>query len=195
MKNISVLGAGGAGTALISNLKSKGYDVTVGLRNPEKYEGAVTIKAAIEANKVVIFAVPFGSGVELAKEYKDEFSGKIVIDMMNPLLENLSGYQTFDGKSGGEFLQEIIPDAKVVKAFNHAIAPSLAEPNGSVQFIIGNDKEAVDEITTIASTLGFEANPIYDLSKVREIEAMAYFWIYFTIIVKDNPFLKLKVTN
>lgn len=193
MNKISVIGAGGAGSALILNLKSKGYDVTVGLRNLNKFEHAVTIKAAIEANEVIVFAVPFASGIELAKEFKEALSGKVVINMMNPLLENLSGYQTFDGKSGGEFLQETIEDSKVVKAFNHAIAPSIAEPNGSVQFIIGNDKTAVDTVTDIAKELGFEANSIYDLTKAREIEAMAYFWIYFTIIVKDNPFLKLKI--
>ncbi|AMC93820.1 hypothetical protein AOC36_07430 [Erysipelothrix larvae] len=193
MKKITVLGAGQAGGALILNLKEKGVEVTVGLREPSKFEGAVSIKEAIQANDVVVLALPYDAGYEVVKTFKDALNGKTIVDMMNPLLADLSGYKTFDQKSGAEHLQDISTTFNVVEAFNHCIAPSIAHPDGSVQFIVGQDKDAVDNIRDLANKLGFEAHSIYDLSKAREIEGLAFFWIYFTILVKENPFIQLKI--
>lgn len=193
MNRLSIIGAGSAGAALIQNLKIQNYDVVVGLRSPDKFEGSVSIEAAIESSDIIVMALPFDAGLDVIQQNLEGLKGKIIIDMMNPLLADFSGYRNFDGLSGAEVIQGLSDEFHVVKAFNHVLAPSIADPQNSIQFIIGNHQESVDTVTKIATSLSFNAQPLYDLTRSREVEALAYLWINFTIMVKNNPMLRLKV--
>lgn len=192
-KKIAVIGAGAAGSSIIKALRNGGNDVTVGLRSPEKFDGAVAIADAIKAGDIVVLALPYAAGFQVAADNAADLKGKIVIDMMNPLKSDLSGYDTFAGKSGAEHLQDALPDSKVVETFNHVDAPVLANPQGALQFVLGNDRAAVNEVAEIAKQAGFDAQPINDLSKTEQVEGFAFMWIFFTVVLKKNPNLKLNL--
>jgi hypothetical protein len=47
-----------------------------------------------------------------------------------------------------------------------------------MMFACGNDKEATDKVTQVASAIGFDAMNIGDLSKARLLEPLASLWIH-----------------
>ncbi|MFT8703857.1 MAG: NAD(P)-binding domain-containing protein [Bifidobacterium sp.] len=190
---ISILGYGHAGASIAATLEKAGNAITVGLRNPGKLDGAVSIEEAIKASDIVIVALPYDAGYEVARQYSSELAGKIVIDMMNPLKADLSGFNTFNGNSGAEHVQQLLEDSTIIETFNHADAPVLANPRGALQFVVGNDASSVDTVVAIVKDAGFDAQGITDLSKTRELEAFAYFWIYFTAMQRKNMDLHLKL--
>lgn len=190
---ISLIGPGNAGGAILNNLKNHGFDVLVGDRHPEKHADAVSIPDAINSGEIIILAVPYAAGVDLAKEYKENLKNKIVVDMMNPLKSDMSGWMIFDGKSGAENLQSIIPESKVIETFNHQNAVVLSDPNQAFMYVIGNDETSVNEITELANKMEFTSQPIYDLNKTQSLEAYAYLWIYFTDMTAKNPKLTMYV--
>jgi hypothetical protein len=84
--------------------------------------------------------------------------------------------------SAGETVQRMLPDSKVVKAFNivgnpHMIHPDF--PGGKpTMFICGND-EAAEKIVTddILSKFGWETIDIGGIEGSRLLEPVALLWI------------------
>lgn len=80
-------------------------------------------------------------------------------------------------KSAAEELQEQLPNSKVIKAFNTIFAADFKYPvsNGKQVnvFIAGNDDEALDIVSNMVKTAGF--NPIIagNLSASRILESNA----------------------
>lgn len=193
-KSVTVIGGGAAGSSIINNLNNSGFNVTIGLRSPEKINGAVSIKKALKnSEKLVIIALPYNAFLESIDNYKELLSGKIIVDMMNPLAADMSSTETFDGKSGAEKLQQELPDSYIVETFNHVDAPVLSNPKEAVQFVVGENKAAVDYVTDVAKQLDFNPQPINDLSKSKEVESFAFLWIYYSVIVNNNANLFLKL--
>ena len=99
-----------------------------------------------------------------------------MISIANPLNEAYEGLVTSPGTSAAEELQKLLPNAKVVKAFNTTFAADFITPviDGKQvdSFIAGNDEEALQTISELVTTAGF--NPIVagDLSVSRTLEAM-----------------------
>ena len=114
------------------------------------------------------------------------FSGKIVIDVTNPLdfskgmPPKLSiGYSD----SAGETIQRQIPEAKVVKAFNivgnpHFINPDFPQGGPPTMFIAGDDEGAKRVVTNdILTKLGWETVDIGGIEGSRLLEPLAFLWI------------------
>lgn len=182
---IAIIGAGNVGSTLGKCFAEVGNEVFYGVRNASKYDekelgGKVGTNAeACQNAEIIVLSVPYPDVEEAIKSCGD-IAGKIVVDATNPLgmtpngLNLTLGFET----SGGEKLQEIVPNAKVVKCFNTTGFGNMAKPNGSMMFACGNDKEATDKITNLASSIGFEAMNIGDLSKSRLLEPLAMLWIH-----------------
>lgn len=162
-----------------------GNEIFYGVRNPLEYdekELGGKVGTNVEASKdaeIVVLSVPYNAVEEAIKSCGD-VAGKIVVDATNPLgmtpkgLALTMGFET----SGGEKLQEIVPNAKVVKCFNTTGFGNMAKPNNSMMFACGNDKDATDKVTKLASSIGFDAMNIGDLSKSRLLEPLAMLWIH-----------------
>ncbi|PPF45999.1 NADP oxidoreductase [Pseudoclavibacter sp. AY1F1] len=135
LPTIGILGAGKVGTVLARLLIGSGYRVLIsGSGAPSKIDliidvlvpGATTgISAEVAAQAdVVILALPLGKALPLdGREAipRDELRGKLVIDAMNFWWE-IDGVRDdlndpFTASS--ELVQELLPDSRVVKAFNH----------------------------------------------------------------------------
>ncbi|RYY20804.1 MAG: NADP oxidoreductase [Sphingobacteriaceae bacterium] len=125
---------------------------------------------------VIILAVPYAAQQELAAKIKDVVNQKIVISIANPLNETYDGMVTAPDTSAAEELQKLLPNAKVIKAFNTVFAADFSSPviNGKQAdaFIAGNDAEALETVTELVGTAGF--NPIVagDLTVSRTLENM-----------------------
>ena len=133
------------------------------------------VDACWEAD-IIIAAVPFQAEREVAEKIREVANQKIVISLSNPLNETYNGLVTVPGTSAAEELQKLLPHSKVVKAFNTTFAADFAAPviDGKQvdAFIAGNDADALQTVSELVQTAGF--NPIIagDLSVSRTLEAM-----------------------
>ncbi len=140
---------------------------------------AEVIQTLIDARwkaDIFILAVPYAAEAEIVPEIKDLAEGKIVISITNPINKDLSGLVTQPGTSAAEELQKLLPQSKVVKAFNTTFAADFTHPviDGKQvdSFIAGNDEPSVKTVSEMIKTAGF--NPIIagGLSVSRTLENM-----------------------
>lgn len=137
---------------------------------------------------VIILAVPFEAGKEIAAQIKEFANQKVVISISNPLNETFNGFVTASDTSAAEELQKLLPNSKVIKAFNSTFAADFEAPilagKQIDSFIAGNDDEALQTVSEVVSTAGF--NPVIagDLQVSRILENMQLLLIQLGI--KNN---------
>ena len=192
--SIGIIGAGALGSNLARALASKGIAVLISnSRGPASLAPlakelgpsvtAATTREAAAAD-IVIIAVRW---VDLGKVFDGlpAWNGRVVIDATNPVafLEPNSpdakdpsnplaayGIKAIDlgGKYSSEVFRELVPGARVVKAFNHADAQVLSKPEEAggqrVQFFSGDDGPAKAEVRKILETAGYFAVDLGPLS-------------------------------
>ena len=209
---VGVLGSGDVGKSLARGFISRGHEVMVGTSDPPKLADF-----AREVNcQIGSFAetAAFGEMIALATRGratphiiedagKQKFSGKIVIDVTNPLVFG-EGPPTLDPSgtdSGGEQNQRAIPDAKVVKAFNTVGAPLFVDPKlrggPPTMFVAGDDADAKRAVADICKAWGWEVADIGPLSSARYLEAMCLTWVLYGFVSNDwspHAFKMLKAT-
>ncbi len=117
------------------------------------------------------------------------FNDKIVIDTTNPLefakdmLPKLSlGYD----KSAGEVIQSLLPNSKVVKAFNIVGNPHMVDPDFQggppTMFICGNFKDAKNQVVEkLLTPFGWESIDLGGIEQSRLLEPLAMLWITYYI--------------
>ncbi|MYM65394.1 NAD(P)-binding domain-containing protein [Pseudoduganella sp. FT55W] len=166
---ISIIGAGQIGSAIARILTRAGIPVAISnSRGPASLAALadelgplltpVTTAEAAQA-QVVFIAVPW-SKIPAAVEGMGSWSGRIVIDTSNPIEAPL--FRPFDlgGKASSTVVQELVPGAKLVKAFNH-LQPGLltrapgAEGGRRVLFIAGDNPAAKLTVMALVEQLGF----------------------------------------
>jgi len=181
---VAIIGAGNVGKALATSITSAGHDVTLTSKHPEHAEAAAresgatsaaTNVAAVTDADIVILAVPYaGAGAEVASEIRDEVAGKTIIDVTNPIKPDFSGLAT-DGSSAAEEFQKLLPEAKVVKAFNTIFASNQANPSREVDgFVAADDEGAKQQVISLVESIGFSPLDVGPLSASRFLEGMAF---------------------
>lgn len=204
-QTIAIIGStGNMGSALAKNLSKGNYRLLLKGIKEEALEKLVqdikstnpaadleAIACPAEASweaDIIILATPYGAEKELAEKIREVANQKIVVSISNPLNETYDGMVTTPDTSAGEELQKLLPNAKVVKAFNTTFAADFATPviDGKQvdAFIAGNDDEAVKTVSELVTTAGF--NPVLagNLSVSRTLEAMQLLLIQLTM--KNN---------
>jgi 8-hydroxy-5-deazaflavin:NADPH oxidoreductase len=195
---VGVLGSGEVGRRLAEGFRSRGDDVMLGTRDPDKPElrewlssGGAGIQAGTFAEaaahgELLVLAV-LGNAAEeaIAHSGPSNFSGKVVIDAMNPL-DFSGGFPpklSITGEDSlGERVQRALPDARVVKAFNtignpYFVAPSFSEGKPTM-LIAGNDADAKHTVGDVLADFGWP-DPV-DLGGIegsRELEAICIAWV------------------
>lgn len=178
-QTIAIIGAtGNMGTAISKSLGKSANRVLLCGNDPDKIsaleqeikktnpsadvEGLdCSINASWEAD-IIILAVPYNAEKEVAEKIKTVANRKIVVSIANPLNETYDGLVTNADTSAAEELQKLLPNSKVVKAFNTTFAADFTTPeiDGKLvdAFVAGDDKEAVRTVSELVKTVGF--NPI-----------------------------------
>jgi NADPH-dependent F420 reductase len=184
--HIAIIGAGNVGRALATSAIRAGHTVTVSSSSGDsaatvaRETGATAATSnndAVEGAELVGIAVPYMAVVDLLDEIGPRLAGKIVVDATNPLKPDYSGLAT-EGTSAAEEIQARIPGARVVKAFNSALAARQADPTISGLkvdgFVAADDEEAKAVVLELLDQMGFHAIDAGQLAMARYLEALAF---------------------
>jgi predicted dinucleotide-binding enzyme len=194
---IGILGSGIVGRVLGSAFLSEKHEVMLGTRNTAKEEviqwekdnpGGKTGNFAETAAFGELLVLATGGNVteevvQLAG--KENFSGKTVIDATNPIGNSppvngvLKFFTTLD-ESLMERIQQWVPDAKLVKAFNSVGNAFMYKPSfpGGIptMFICGNDEASKKTVTGILTDFGWETEDMGKIEAARAIEPLCILW-------------------
>lgn len=194
---VGIIGSGIVGRVLANAFLNEGHAVMLGTRNINKEE-VVKWKKANETGLLGSFqeTAQFGEIIVLAVSGlvaedaislagKEHLSNKIIIDTTNPIAavppENgvIKFFTTLED-SLMERIQKILPDAKVVKAFNSVGNAFMYKPNFKgiipTMFICGNDDEAKRTVTGILTSFGWETEDMGMVEAARAIEPLCILW-------------------
>jgi len=194
---IGVIGSGIVGRVLANAFLQEGNEVMLGSRNPDKEE-VVKWKSQNEkgltgnfeqtarfADMIVLATAGRVATAAIDLAGKNNFSGKVVIDTTNPLSETapvngLLSFFTGPDESLMEILQNALPEAKFVKAFNIVGNGLMYKPDFNGQqptmFICGNDAEAKTAVSRILENFGWEVEDMGSAPAARVIEPLCILW-------------------
>jgi predicted dinucleotide-binding enzyme len=202
--NIGILGSGEVGRKIADGCIDLGHHVMIGTRNPEKeelqnwidnpkYKESAFVGSFAEAASfgelIVLSTLWEGTENAINLAISSNFNDKIVVDTTNPLEfakdspPKLSlGYD----KSAGEIIQSLLPNSKVVKAFNIVGNPHMIHPNfpggPPTMFICSNFKDAKDMIIKeLLTPFGWDTIDIGGIEQSRLLEPLAMIWITYYI--------------
>lgn len=188
MTTTAILGLGNMGKGLAKRLAGK-TQLVLGASNPAAAaEFATSVgasvtdyKNAVLAADIVVLALPYGAALELAG--KLPLSGKIVVDISNPVKADFSGLAIGHTTSAAEELQAAAPSAKVVKGYNTIFASLFDTPVSATQnvpvFLAGNDAAAVDAVAELVTASGFAVEKVGGLDGARLVEPVGMLNIRF----------------
>ena len=112
----------------------------------------------------------------MADKIRQVAIGKIVVSISNPLNSTYSDLVTSPESSAAEELQKLLPHSKVVKAFNTTFAADFISPQIDSKtvdaFIAGNNSEAVNTVSEVVRTAGFNPIAVGELTGSRTLERM-----------------------
>lgn len=172
---IAILGQGNMGKGLAKRLEGK-TDVVLASRS-----GGVSYADAVKGADIVVLAIPFNAALEEAG--KLDLSGKIVVDISNPVSADFSGLTIGHTTSAAEEIAKVARGARVVKAFNTIFAslfdtPASATANVPV-FVAGDDEAAVAAVADLAQQAGFAVEKVGGLDGARLVEPIGMLNIRF----------------
>jgi NADPH-dependent F420 reductase len=183
---VGIIGSGNVGGALAAAAVAAGHSVTLTSSDGEQAAEVATKSGANAAGSnaeavrdadVVVLAVPGLAVAGIADELGNALDGKVVIDSTNPLNESFSDTFTTD-RSAAEDLQDRVPGAKVVKAFNTIFAGRHGNPTEVGlpldAFIAGNNEDAKATTAELAGSLGYRPIDAGGLRMARALEEMAF---------------------
>ena len=195
---IGIIGSGVVGQQLGLGFIKLGHEVIIGTRDVSKLSewkktagergSASGLKECAEFGEIIVLATSWaGTENAISLAGKENFKGKTVIDVTNPL-DFSSGtppkLAASFGNSGGEQVQNRLPEAKVVKAFNIINAYTMCNPGREEgvpdMFIAGNDKDAKKIVSSFAEKWGWASViDLGDISQAFWLEALAILWINY----------------
>jgi len=181
--SISIIGIGSMATALAGRALAAGNAVQIIGRDTAKtnevvatLDGATAGTAgATPTGDLVILAVPYSSAADVVGQYGDALSGKIVVDITNPVAPDMTGLVTPEGSSGAQETAKAAPaGAHVVKAFNtvfgHVLIADTAKGRSLDVFIAGDDAQAKASVSRFVESLGLRPLDAGPLAMARALE-------------------------
>lgn len=180
---ISIIGTGNMARGIATRLIAGGHAVELHARETEKGEtlarelgdNAKAVAMGSPLGEIAILALPYDAITDVAAEY-DNFAGKTVVDITNPV-----DFSTFElipeaGTSGAEEIAKIMPDARLVKAFNTTFAGTLMSGTAGGfpldVFIAGDDDTAKQAIAGLVRDGGMRPIDTGALKNARHLEGI-----------------------
>ncbi|XP_060104448.1 metalloreductase STEAP4 [Heteronotia binoei] len=171
-QTVCVFGTGDFGRSLGHKMMQCGYTIVYGSRNPKNSklipQGATVFShtEAAETSDIIIIAI-HRRYYEFLESLKETLNGKVLVDVSNNL--KINQYP----ESNAEYLARLLPESKVVKAFNTVSAWALQSGalDASRQvFVCGNDSKSKEKVMDIVRSLGLTPLDKGSLLAAKEIE-------------------------
>lgn len=181
---VGIVGSGNVGGALGGALVKAGHAVMFSSRHLDEDKAlaaklgasasAGTPEEAAAFGEVLVFAVPYRALPDLGKSLAKQINGKVVIDACNP-------YPSRDGdianwareKGAGLASAELLPGARIVRAFNAVGAARMSVANQTPgKFgmpIASDDAKAVEVASRLIRDIGYEPVLIGGLEKGKHL--------------------------
>ena len=169
---VAVIGAGNIGSTIGGAWEKAGHEVTYGLREPAKKQGAKSIDAAIAGNEIVLLAVPAAALVDLVREHKEGLDGKVLIDATN----------NFGAPSMNSWpeVSKTVPNAHLYRAFNSLGADVFAKPvlGGEMAdlFYAGPEGAAKDTVERLIEDAGLRPIRVGGPEQVDVVDGVLRLW-------------------
>jgi 8-hydroxy-5-deazaflavin:NADPH oxidoreductase len=185
--DVTIIGTGNMARGIGKRLIAGGHDVTVLGKETDAAEAVVrdigadgSARAGRSgdpiAGDVVVLAVYYQDAQAAVEGYGDELSGKVVVDITNPVNESFDGLVTPPDSSAAQELASAASGARIVKAFNTTFAGTLNDGSVAGQpldvFIAGDDDDAKSTVAQLAQDGGLNPIDAGPLKRARELEAM-----------------------
>lgn len=210
---IGIIGSGDVGKSLGRGLAAIGHNVMIGSQTPEsedlqlwkqgigKHASTSTYADTARYGDILVVAFQWGDADEITRAVRPSSAGKVVIDVTNPL--------EFDGTtprlavghdiSGGEILQQLLPDSNVVKTLNYVSHNNMCQPRyyegTPFMFYCGNNPAAKVSVRNILEGLGWKENAdLGDIRQSRILEPLSLLWVTYGMVenTQDHAFSVLK---
>jgi len=179
---VGILGTGSVGVALAKGLLRARHEVRFGSRDPAAAKvppGALAdkIDAVSRWAEIVFLAVPYRFAKDTLKAAASGLmQGKILVDVTNPIAsaeDLLLGFST----SAAEEVAQIVPGARVVKAFNTVFARYMSTGKAGAEtltlFVAGDNPRDKDAVMRLGREIGFDPVDAGPLRSARFLEPMA----------------------
>jgi 8-hydroxy-5-deazaflavin:NADPH oxidoreductase len=194
---IGILGSGIVGRVLATAFIAEGHEAMLGTRNTSKEEvvkwkkenpkGKVgSFSETARFGELLVLATGGSVAIDALKQAGlEHFSGKVLIDATNPIAASppvngvLKFFTNLD-ESLMEKIQRVIPEAKLVKAFNAVGNALMYKPQFQAgppsMFICGNDEAAKKTVKGILGSFGWDAEDMGKSEAARAIEPLCILW-------------------
>lgn len=195
MEKIGIIGSGIVARTLGAGFLKHGYSVMLGTSDESKlseWQNDVGTNAqvgsfadAAKFGNIVVLAVK-GTAAKsaLASIGNENLANKTIIDATNPIADAapvngvLKFFTNLD-KSLMEELQETVPEANFVKAFNSVGNSFMVNPtfeSRPTMFICGNNENAKKEVSVILDQFGWDTADFGKMESARAIEPLCMLW-------------------
>lgn len=194
---IGIIGSGIVGRVLSNAFLKEGHQVILGTRDTSKPEvvnwvtenpkgQAGSFEEAASFAEIIVLAT--GGSVThsaIALAGKNNFTGKVVIDATNPIagvppVNGVLQFYTAQNESLLQQTQQLLPDAKLVKAFNSVGNAVMYKPDFAgvkpTMFICGNDDTAKKTVTGILTAFGWDTEDMGKAEAAGAIESLCVLW-------------------
>jgi predicted dinucleotide-binding enzyme len=195
MKKIGIIGSGVVAQTLGSGFLKHGYKVMLGTSDKSKlaewqkstgYDAlSGSFAETAKFGEIIVLAVKGTIAKKvLGLMGHENLHGKTIIDATNPIADAppvngvLKFFTTLD-RSLMEELQEAVPDANFVKAFNSVGNAFMVNPSFEskpTMFICGNSENAKKEVSLILDKFGWETADFGMVESARAIEPLCMLW-------------------
>jgi predicted dinucleotide-binding enzyme len=185
---VGILGAGNMGCTLARLFVDAGHDVRLAnSRGPESLADLVT-QLGPRATAVAVSAMAAGADlVVLATRWEQlpaataavpSWAGTVVVDATNPRFgPGPDDVYDTGALTSSEVVAELVPGARLVKAFNHQPIPALAAELGpapserNALFLAGDDADAKAVVAELMRSIGGEPIDTGDLRSGGALQA------------------------
>ena len=188
--NITIIGTGNMAKGIATRVVAGGHSVQLhakdaskggALANELKANAPSGVTVEVKAigsptDEVVILAIPYTEVASVAEQYADKLNTKVVVDITNPVDFNTFQLIPAAGMSGAEEIAKLLPNSKVVKAFNTTFAGTLGagEVDGKPLdvFVAGDDQAAKATVSQLVKDGGLRPVDVGPLSNSRHLEGL-----------------------
>ena len=185
---ITIIGAGNMGRGIGVRAVAGGHDVELIDQNPQDAHalandlGSAASTSHSASGEIVVLALPYEAMAPAIGQYRDGLTGKILIDIANPVdWSTMDRVVTPEGSSSAEETARLVPESTVVKAFNTTFAKTLVAGEVAGQtldvFIAGDDADAKQKVASLIEAGGMQAIDVGPLKRARQLEQLGLFHI------------------